>query len=91
MEEKKFIVAYAPDFMSIEADYMEKTMVVSENSMAWNYRYALSRHGYSAEDNPVIPYNNQFWCSVKAVNAAEAFRKAMDKFHAYWDTARSAT
>ena len=90
MEEKTFIVAYAPDFMSIEADYMEKTMVVSENSMAWNYRYALSRRGYSAEGNPVVPYNNQIWCSVKATNAAEAFRKAMDKFHEYyahWDSA----
>ncbi len=74
-EEQEFIVAYAPTWCNIAAAKVDK-------DMAEMFRFATNRLNHNWDD--IVPYNNQFWGCVKAVNAKNAFDKFMAKFREEW-------
>ena len=94
MEEQTFIIAYCSDWLIIEPSTMVEFS--GNNSLYHQYQEGLANKMRTDKNNciydgDVISYNNRFWCSVKATDVKEAFRKATDKFNAYFDSMRSAT
>lgn len=64
--EPEFIIAYSPSHFEVinAIIYPEKKR---------EYEWAIQRKGEAY--GHVVMWNNQFWCPIKAKNAAEAFMK----------------
>lgn len=70
-EEQEYIISYAKDYYRVDQAYW-----VPERKA--DYLYAVSRHHLKEGD--IAPWNNQYWWSVKARNAKNAFEKFWWKF-----------
>ncbi len=70
-EEQEYIISYAKDYYRVDQSYW-----VPERKA--DYLYAVSRNHLKEGD--IAPWNNQYWWSVKARNAKNAFEKFWWKF-----------
>ena len=68
MGKREFIVAYNSDSCRIERFIPSYKYCLDLLHM---YNFALKKHAYEYGD--IVPWNNQFWCVVKAENCKEAF------------------
>ena len=62
----KFIISYCPDKCVVVSDKYEHLYKQYEEE----YEYAMHKLNKSPDD--LIPWNNSFWTTVEARNAAEA-------------------
>lgn len=70
-EEQEYIISYAKDYYRVDQAYWFPERKA-------DYLYAVSHHHLKEGD--MVPWNNQYWWSVKAKNAKSAFEKFWEKF-----------
>lgn len=70
-EEQEYIISYAKDGYSVYPAYWFPERKA-------DYLYALSR--YHLKEGDIVPWNNQYWWSVKAKNAKALLKNSGRNF-----------